>query len=72
MARDSYKWVCYEKSFGSRWVVVNGGGYILDGGGWCGCWWTYFGWWWVMVGGGGDILAVGGWRWWMVVGGGIV
>ena len=37
MARDSYKKVSYKKSFGCRWVVVNGDGYILDGGEW---WWV--------------------------------
>ena len=34
VVRDSYKWISYKKNFGSRWVVVNGGGYILAGGGW--------------------------------------
>ena len=33
MARDPYKWISFEKSFGCRWVVVIGGGYILAGGG---------------------------------------
>ena len=58
VARDSYKWVSYKKSFGCRLVLVNGGGHILAGSGW---WWIYFGWWWVVVGDGGYF----GW-WWMV------
>ena len=42
MTRDSYKWVPYKKDFGSWWVVVDVGGYILAGGGWVvdgGRWW---------------------------------
>ena len=57
----------YEKS--RQWVVVNGGAYILAGGGQL---WIYFDWWWMVMNGGGYggcILAGGGWRW-MVVGGG--
>ena len=52
MARDSDKWVSDKKSFGCRWVVVNGDGYILAGGGW---WWMVEdggGWWGMVVGGG--------------------
>ena len=51
MARDSYKWVSYEKGFGCWLVMVGVGGYILGGGGW----------WWVVVGSGGYILAGGEW-----------
>ena len=54
MARDSYKWVSYKKDFGSWWVVVDVGGYILPGGGW---WWIYFGWWWVVVDGDGGSFS---------------
>ena len=50
------------------WLVVDGGGNTLAGGGWG---WIYFGWWWVVVNGGGYILAGGVW-WWIMVGGGIV
>ena len=51
-SRDSYKWVSYKRRFGCRWVVVNGGGYILAGGG---RWWAVVdgdGWLWMVVGGG--------------------
>ena len=74
MARDSYKWISYKKGFGCRWVVVNGGGYVLASGGWQ---WIYSGWLCVALGGGGwwwAVLDDGGWWWiyfgwwWLVVG----
>ena len=46
---------------------MNGGGYILAGGGWL---WVVVDIFWLVLGG-GYILAGGGW-WWMVVGGSIV
>ena len=52
--------------FGLRWVVVDGGGYILAVGAWR--WEIYFGWWWVVVDGGEYIMAGGG-CWWVVVDG---
>ena len=57
-------WIC----FGCRWVVVDGGWYILAGGRW---WWLVVNIFWLVEGRSGFILAVLGW-YWVVLGGGMV